>query len=76
MPHIKNALIRFRIIDKMLRNKYNPFPSKKNMREIAKWCKNKAIKLIGENKKLDWLRLDNNNLVRRIYKIETKGSWI
>ncbi len=35
MPHIKNALIRFRIIDKMLRNKYNPFPSKKNMREMC-----------------------------------------
>ena len=50
--------------------------AKKNIREISKWCKNKAIKLIGENKKLDWLRLDNNNLVRRIYTIETKGSWL
>ena len=35
MPHIKNALIRFRIIDRMLRNKYKPFPSKKDMREAC-----------------------------------------
>ncbi len=32
MPHIKNALIRYRIIDKCLRNKYNPFPSKEDLR--------------------------------------------
>jgi predicted DNA-binding transcriptional regulator YafY len=32
MPHIKNALIRFRIIDRMLRNKYKPFPSKQQLR--------------------------------------------
>ncbi|MFM6934731.1 MAG: helix-turn-helix transcriptional regulator [Flavobacteriales bacterium] len=32
MPHIKNALIRFRIIDRMLRNKYKPFPSKQDLR--------------------------------------------
>ena len=33
MPHIKNALIRFRIIDRCLRNKYDPFPSKQDLRE-------------------------------------------
>lgn len=32
MPHIKNALIRFRIIDRCLRNKYKPFPSKNDLR--------------------------------------------
>lgn len=32
MPHIKNALIRYRIIDRMLRNKYKPFPSKETLR--------------------------------------------
>jgi predicted DNA-binding transcriptional regulator YafY len=32
MPHIKNALIRYRIIDRMLRNKYKPFPSKERLR--------------------------------------------
>jgi predicted DNA-binding transcriptional regulator YafY len=33
MPHIKNALIRFRIIDRCLRNKYDPFPTKQDLRE-------------------------------------------
>jgi len=35
MPHIKNALIRYRIIDRMLRNKYKPFPSKQQLREAC-----------------------------------------
>lgn len=35
MPHIKNALIRYRIIDRMLRNKYNPYPSKQKLREAC-----------------------------------------
>ncbi len=35
MPHIKNAFIRYRIIDRMLRNKYKPFPSKHDMRKAC-----------------------------------------
>ena len=35
MPHIKNALIRYRIIDRMLRNKYKPFPSKEALRSAC-----------------------------------------
>jgi len=35
MPHIKNALIRYRIIDRMLRNKYKTYPSKQEMREAC-----------------------------------------
>ena len=35
MPHIKNALIRYRIIDKCIRNKYNPFPTKRDLREAC-----------------------------------------
>lgn len=35
MPHIKNALLRYRIIDKCIRNKYKPFPSKKQLREAC-----------------------------------------
>ncbi len=35
MPNIKNALIRYRIIDRSLRNKYRPFPSKKDIRELC-----------------------------------------
>ena len=32
MGQIKNALIRYRVIDKCLRNKYKPFPSKEELR--------------------------------------------
>ena len=35
MPHIKNALIRFRIIDKMIRNKYRPYSTKRELREAC-----------------------------------------
>ncbi len=35
MPHIKNALIRFRIIDRALSNKYAPYPSKAKLREAC-----------------------------------------
>lgn len=35
MPHIKNALIRYRIIDKCIRNKYKPFPTKQDLREAC-----------------------------------------
>ena len=35
MPHIKNALIRYRIIDKCIRSKYNSFPSKRDLREAC-----------------------------------------
>jgi predicted DNA-binding transcriptional regulator YafY len=35
MPHIKNALIRYRIIDRCIRNKYKPYPSKRELREAC-----------------------------------------
>jgi predicted DNA-binding transcriptional regulator YafY len=35
MPHIKNALIRYRIIDRMLRNKYKSYPSKEALRSAC-----------------------------------------
>lgn len=35
MPHIKNALIRYRIIDKCIRNKYRPYPTKQELREAC-----------------------------------------
>jgi predicted DNA-binding transcriptional regulator YafY len=35
MTHIKNALIRYRIIDKCIRNQYKPFPSKRDLREAC-----------------------------------------
>jgi len=35
MPHIKNALIRYRIIDRMIRNPYKTYPSKSDLREAC-----------------------------------------
>jgi len=35
MPHIKNALIRYRIIDKAIRNKNNPYPNKEEIRALC-----------------------------------------
>lgn len=35
MPHIKNALLRYRIIDKCIRNKHKPFPSKLDLRHTC-----------------------------------------
>jgi len=32
MPHIKNALLRYRIIDKCLRNEQRPYPTKEDLR--------------------------------------------
>jgi predicted DNA-binding transcriptional regulator YafY len=35
MPHVKNALIRYRIIDRALRNEHSPYPSKVKLRELC-----------------------------------------
>ncbi|MGV3630577.1 MAG: helix-turn-helix transcriptional regulator [Bacteroidota bacterium] len=35
MPHIKNALIRFRVIDRCIRNTYKPYPSKEELRKAC-----------------------------------------
>lgn len=35
MPHIKNALIRYRVLDKCLRNTYKPYPSKMDLRQAC-----------------------------------------
>lgn len=35
MSQIKNALIRYRIIDRCIRNQYNPFPSKEDLRKAC-----------------------------------------
>jgi len=35
MPRIKNALLRYRIIDKCITNKYNPFPTKDQLRRAC-----------------------------------------
>ena len=35
MPVIKNALLRYRVIDRAIRNNYNPFPSKEQLRQAC-----------------------------------------
>ena len=35
MSQIKNAQLRYRIIDRAIRNKFNPFPSKKDLRQAC-----------------------------------------
>ena len=35
MGQLKNALIRYRVIDKAIRNKYKPFPSKAELRKAC-----------------------------------------
>lgn len=35
MPSVKNAQIRYRIIDRAIRNKYMPFPSKEELRQLC-----------------------------------------
>ncbi len=35
MPFVKNAQLRFRVIDRAIRNKYRPFPSKNDLREAC-----------------------------------------
>ena len=35
MPAIKNALLRYRIIDRSIRNEYVPFPSKEQLRQTC-----------------------------------------
>lgn len=35
MPVIKNALLRYRIIDRSIRNEYNPYPTKEQLRQAC-----------------------------------------
>ena len=35
MPAIKNALLRYRIIDRSIRNEYNPYPTKEQLRQVC-----------------------------------------
>ena len=42
MPAIKNALLRYRIIDRSIRNEYNPYPTKEQLRQA---CEKKFMAL-------------------------------
>ncbi len=52
------------------------FIASKNVDQIMDWLKNNSAKVLGLNKKIHWVRLDNNNKVRKIMKQTTKGSWL
>jgi hemolysin-activating ACP:hemolysin acyltransferase len=52
------------------------FVATKNTKQIMKWLKNNALKTIGINKNIHWIRLNKNNTVRTIMKQKTKDSWL
>ena len=52
------------------------FIATKNIREIMSWLKNNATKIHGANKKFKWIRLNNNNKVKKIMSVKTKDSWL
>ena len=52
------------------------FIATKNVKQIMSWLKNNSAKLLGLNKKIHWVRLDNHNKVRKIMKQTTKDSWL
>ena len=52
------------------------FIATKNVKEIMSWLKNHSAKVLGLNKKIHWVRLDNDNKVRKIMTVKTKDSWL
>ena len=52
------------------------FIATKNIRKIMSWLKNNATKIHGANKKFKWIRLNNNNKVKKIMSVKTKDSWL
>lgn len=51
------------------------FVATKNTKQIMKWLKNNALKQVGLNKSIHWIRLNKNNTVRTIMKQKTKDNW-
>ncbi len=52
------------------------FVAKKNILQIVRWCKKESTKIMGVNKQVNWLRMDKNFIIKKIKKIQTKGSWL
>jgi|TARA_A100001015_G_scaffold186629_1_gene207755 hemolysin-activating ACP:hemolysin acyltransferase len=52
------------------------FIATKNVRQIMSWLKNNSANILGINKKIHWVRLDDNNKVRKIMKQTTKNYWL
>ena len=51
------------------------FVATKQIKNIMKWLKNNAVKSMGLNKNIYWIRLNNNDTIRTIMKQKTKDSW-
>jgi hemolysin-activating ACP:hemolysin acyltransferase len=51
------------------------FVATKQIKNIMKWLKNNAVKSMGLNKNIYWIRLNNNNTIRTIMEQKTKDSW-
>ena len=51
------------------------FVATKHTKQIMKWLKDNALKQVGLNKNIHWIRLNKNNTVRTIMKQKTKDNW-
>ena len=51
------------------------FVATKQIKNIMKWLKDNAVKSMGLNKNIYWIRLNNNDTIRTIMKQKTKDSW-
>ena len=75
MPAIKNALLRYRIIDRSIRNEYNPYPTKEQLRQACE----EEIYGTSVKRKDKWLVLFFYLLVQGLAQVkglrgETKSS--
>ena len=52
------------------------FVATKNITKIMNWLKNNCAKSLGLNKTIYWVRLSDENKVRKIMKQTTKDSWL
>lgn len=57
MPANKYALLRYRIIDKCIRNKYKPYPNKEMLRQA---CEDALFNSVGENVSISTIEKDLN----------------
>ena len=46
-----------------------------NLKDVASWTKNYFTEKFGINKKINWLRIKDNDIVRKVTRV-TKDSWL
>ena len=52
------------------------FVATKNINKIMNWLKDNCVKFLGLNKTIYWVRLSDDNKVRKIMKQTTKDTWL